>query len=62
MAKGSQTIPKNIRLKKDFNFPEGISEPRYLELIKSLGRKNKNYRSYIGLGYYNTVLPSIVFS
>jgi len=55
-----QTIPKNIRLQKDLNLPKGISEPRYLELIKNLGRKNKNYRSYIGLGYYNTVLPSVI--
>ncbi len=55
-----KTIPKNIRLEKELNLPNGISEPRYLELIKNLGRKNKNYKSYIGLGYYNTVLPSVI--
>ena len=55
-----KTIPKKIRLSEDLNLPNGISEPRYLELIKILGRKNKNYRSYIGLGYYNTVLPSVI--
>ena len=55
-----KTIPKNIRLKKELDLPNGVSEPRYLELIKNLGRKNKNYRTYIGLGYYNTVLPSVI--
>ena len=55
-----QTIPQNIRLEKDLNLPNGLSEPRYLELIKNLGKKNKNYKSYIGLGYYNTVLPSVI--
>ena len=55
-----KTIPENIRLNKDLNLPSGISESRYLELIKNLGKKNKNYRSYIGLGYYNTVLPSVI--
>ena len=55
-----KTIPKKIRLKKDLDLNYGISEPRYLELIQSLGKKNKNYRSYIGLGYYNTVLPSVI--
>ncbi len=55
-----KTIPKNIRLNKELDLPSGVSEPRYLELIKNLGRKNKNYRSYIGLGYYNTVLPSVI--
>ena len=55
-----KTIPKNIRLNKELDLPSGVSESRYLELIKNLGRKNKNYRSYIGLGYYNTVLPSVI--
>ena len=55
-----KTIPEKIRLKKDLDLNIGISEPRYLELIQSLGKKNKNYRSYIGLGYYNTVLPSVI--
>ena len=55
-----QTIPKNIKLNNELNISKSISEPRYLELIKNLGKKNKNYRSYIGLGYYNTVLPSVI--
>ena len=55
-----KTIPKNIKLNHDLNLPQSMSEPRYLEHIKNLGKKNKNYRSYIGLGYYNTVLPSVI--
>jgi len=55
-----KTIPKNIKLNHDLNLPQSMSEPRYLEHIKKLGEKNKNYRSYIGLGYYNTVLPSVI--
>ena len=34
-----QTIPQNIRLEKDLSLPNGLSEPRYLELIKNLGKK-----------------------
>jgi len=56
----NQTIPKNIKLNRDLNLPPSMSEPRYLEHIKKLGEKNKNYRSYIGLGYYNTILPSVI--
>ena len=56
----NQTIPKNIKLNRDLNLPPSMSEPRYLEHIKKLGKKNKNYRSYIGLGYYNTILPSVI--
>ena len=56
----NQTIPQNIKLNRDLNLPPSMSEPRYLEHIKKLGEKNKNYRSYIGLGYYNTILPSVI--
>ncbi len=56
----SQTVPKNIRLKNKLNLPDCISESRFIEHISSLGRKNKIYRSYIGLGYYNTILPGVI--
>ena len=45
-----KTIPKNIRNKSELNIGEPMSEARYLEHIQALGRKNKTYRSYIGLG------------
>ena len=31
-----------------------------MEHIKSIARKNKNYRSYIGMGYFNTILPGVI--
>ena len=55
-----KTIPKNIRNKSELNIGEPMSEARYLEHIQVLGRKNKTYRSYIGLGYYNTILPAVI--
>ena len=55
------TVPKNIRLKKDLNLPEPLSEDKYLEYVKSLADKNKIYKSYIGLGYYDTHTPSVIF-
>ncbi|MBJ04895.1 MAG: glycine dehydrogenase (aminomethyl-transferring) [Flavobacteriales bacterium] len=56
----NDTIPQNIRLKSELNVGAPMSETRYLEHIQNLGRKNKNYRSYIGLGYYNTILPAVI--
>ncbi len=55
-----EIIPKNIRLKKDLNLPQGISEHEYYQWIKKLGDKNKIFKSYIGLGYYNTILPGVI--
>ncbi len=55
-----QTIPEKIRLKKTMNLPESLSESRFIEHIQGIARKNKNYRSYIGMGYYNTILPGVI--
>ena len=54
------TIPKNIRLSKKMDLPDPMNESELLDHMKKLGHKNKNYRSYIGLGYYNTVLPGVI--
>ena len=56
----TDTIPKDIRLESDLNLPKALTESRYIEHIKSLARKNKNYRSYIGMGYFNTILPGVI--
>lgn len=56
----NETIPASIRLKKELNLPEGQNEYEYLGKLKELGQKNKMFRSYIGMGYYNTILPGVI--
>ena len=55
-----QTVPKYIHLKEKMNLPEPLTESRFIDHMKSLAQKNKNYRSYIGLGYFNTILPGVI--
>ena len=55
-----QALPNSIRLTKSLDIPAGMTEDRFLEHMKVLSRKNKNYRSYIGMGYFNTVTPSVI--
>lgn len=55
-----KTIPESIRLDKPMELPDGINEKEYVEHIKALGSKNKIYKTYIGLGYYNTILPGVI--
>lgn len=55
-----QTVPANIRLKGDLNLPEALSEYEYLRELRGKAAHNKVYRSYIGLGYYGTVTPSVI--
>ena len=55
-----QTIPHHIQLKSEMHLPNALSENRLIEHMKSLASKNKCYRSYIGMGYYNTILPGVI--
>ncbi len=54
----SQTIPASIRLEKELNISEPLSEYEMLAHSKALASKNAQFDSYIGFGYYNTILPS----
>lgn len=55
-----KTIPSSIRLDKPLDLPVGLSEYEYLRTIKEIASANKVYRTYIGLGYYGTKLPSVI--
>ena len=55
-----QTLPTQIKLDKKMDLPKALSESRFIEHLYQIGKKNKNYRSYIGLGYYNTILPGVI--
>ena len=55
-----QTIPAGIRLEDDLKLEEALTEQEFLAHIKELAQKNKQYKTYIGLGYHNTVLPSVI--
>jgi len=55
-----ETIPASIRLKKPLDLDEGISEFEFSKHIQSLGRKNKRYSSFIGLGYNASITPAVI--
>ncbi|WP_075342833.1 aminomethyl-transferring glycine dehydrogenase [Tenacibaculum agarivorans] len=55
-----ETIPDDIRLQNELDLPKALSEYEYLQHINALGSKNKIYKSYIGLGYHEAILPSVI--
>ncbi|MFO8234908.1 MAG: aminomethyl-transferring glycine dehydrogenase [Bacteroidales bacterium] len=55
-----KTIPKSIQLDKPLELDEPMSEHEYFEHIRDIASKNRIYRSLIGLGYYDTVTPSVI--
>ncbi len=56
----NQTIPANIRLKKNLDLPAAKSEFEFLKEFKSIFTRNKVFKSYIGTGYYNTITPGVI--
>ncbi len=56
----NQTVPKNIRLKEPLKTGPAMSEFQYLKHLRKLAKKNKVFRSYIGMGYYGTIMPPVI--
>ena len=56
----NQTLPSNIRLDKPLDLPEPMTEREFAEHISDLASKNEVYTSYIGQGWYDTVLPPVI--
>ncbi len=55
-----ETIPASIRLETPLNLPPAESEHQYLRRLTHLAHRNTPFRSYIGLGYHDTITPSVV--
>ncbi|MED6144350.1 hypothetical protein PIB30_014883 [Stylosanthes scabra] len=56
------TVPKSIRL-NEFAFSKfdgGLTEGQMIEHMKDLASKNKVFKSFIGMGYYNTHVPPVI--
>ena len=55
-----ETIPDDIRLKNGLDLEPAMSEYEYLAHIKTLSEKNSVFKSYIGLGYHEAIVPSVI--
>ncbi len=56
----SETVPASIMMKKPLDLPVPMNEYQYVNHLRELASKNKIFRSYIGMGYYNTILPGVI--
>ena len=55
-----KTVPQSIRMNHELRIPAPVGEFEYLELIKQISLKNKIFKNYIGQGYYDTIVPSVI--
>ena len=55
-----ETVPASIRLQKPLAIEAGLSESDYLNLLQEKASKNEVFKSYLGLGYYGTLVPAVI--
>ena len=55
-----KTVPAAIALGQPLNLPAAMNEESALAALKQLAGKNQASRSFIGLGYYDTLTPNVI--
>jgi glycine dehydrogenase len=55
-----ETVPATIRLNQDLPLPDAQSESEFLKELKDTSAKNKVFKSYLGLGYYEPIVPGVI--
>jgi glycine dehydrogenase len=53
-------IPPSIRLDRPLDIGPGLDERSLIELLRSVADQNSVYRSFIGMGYYDTIPPAVI--
>lgn len=55
-----KTVPQAIRFNQTLQLPTAQSEYTALAKLKQIADKNQVYRSYIGMGYYDCITPTVI--
>uniref|UniRef100_A0A8C7MFJ9 Glycine cleavage system P protein n=1 Tax=Oncorhynchus kisutch TaxID=8019 RepID=A0A8C7MFJ9_ONCKI len=54
------TVPESIRIQRSMKMDDPLCENQVLEHLQKIASKNKVWRSYIGMGYYNCSVPPVI--
>lgn len=55
-----ETVPAGIRMKEPLNLPTAKSEFQFMKDLRHIAAQNRLFRSYIGMGYYDTIVPGVI--
>jgi len=55
-----ETVPDNIKLTNKLSLDPAMSEQEFASHIQELASKNQVFKSYIGLGYHQSVIPAVI--
>ena len=56
----NQAVPPAIRLQQPLQLPKAQSEYTALATLKEIASKNQVFRSYIGMGYHDSITPPVI--
>ena len=54
------TVPASIRLRRPLQMAGPRAESEVLTDLKAIASKNQLFRSYLGMGYYDTLTPGVI--
>src|SRR6266542_3276763 len=54
------TVPEGIRFRRGLNIPPGLSEGEVLAAFRAMAAKNRVFRSFIGMGYSDCIIPPVI--
>src|SRR5262245_44157884 len=55
-----EVVPPAIRTDHALNLPAGLPEHDYLQAVAAIAEKNRVFRSFLGLGYFDTITPPVI--
>ncbi|PLW92778.1 MAG: glycine dehydrogenase (aminomethyl-transferring) [Marinilabiliales bacterium] len=55
-----KTVPSQIINAEKMDIGDGLNEAETINLMRMHGAKNKLFRSFIGMGYYGTIMPGVI--
>src|SRR6185503_1954787 len=53
-------VPADIRLRQPLRIPAAKTELEVLDELRALASQNHVFRSYLGMGYYDTITPTVI--
>jgi glycine dehydrogenase len=55
-----QALPQSIRTREPLQIGDPVDEYALQQQLKAIAARNEVYRSFIGLGYYDTITPPVI--
>jgi glycine dehydrogenase len=55
-----ETVPAGIRLRRRLDLPPPRREHQLLEDLRAIAAQNQVFRSFIGMGYYDCLVPAVI--